>query len=169
MPSFIVLDQPSQAFFPRDRERGGDSTQLTDTDRENTRQLYQLTHEVVAQMTGALQVIALDHADFEDPWFAESVVETRGAAETRSSHRTGVAATTSQTPPRPRTTRRPVRLSEAQRARKARLSATGWQTIVAEAGDLLSLAQASSQARTTAQRTQATPGAAPRPSSGEAG
>ena len=75
VPSFIVLDQPSQAFFPRDRERGGDLDELTDTDRENTRQLYQLTHEVVAQMTGALQVIALDHADFEDPWFAESVVE----------------------------------------------------------------------------------------------
>ena len=75
MPSFIVLDQPSQAFFPRDRERGGDLDELTDTDRENTRQLYELTHQVVAQLTGALQVIALDHADFEDAWFAESVVE----------------------------------------------------------------------------------------------
>jgi hypothetical protein len=75
VPSFIVLDQPSQAFFPRDRQRGGDLEELTDTDRENTRELYKLTHEVVAQMGGALQVIALDHADFEDPWFAESVVE----------------------------------------------------------------------------------------------
>lgn len=75
VPAFIVLDQPSQAFFPRDRETGGDLSELSDTDRENTRRLYELTHQVVQQMGGRLQVIALDHADFEDDWFAESVVE----------------------------------------------------------------------------------------------
>lgn len=75
VPSFIVLDQPSQAFFPRDRETGGDLDELTDTDRENTRRLYELTFEVVQQLGGALQVIALDHADFEDDWFSDSVVK----------------------------------------------------------------------------------------------
>lgn len=75
VPSFIVLDQPSQAFFPRDRETGGDLDELTDTDRENTRRLYELTFQVVEQLGGALQVIALDHADFEDDWFANSVVQ----------------------------------------------------------------------------------------------
>jgi hypothetical protein len=75
IPSFIVLDQPSQAFFPRDRERGGDLDELTDTDRENTRKLYELTHQVVDQLGGSLQVIALDHADFGDTWFSESVIE----------------------------------------------------------------------------------------------
>lgn len=75
VPSFIVLDQPSQAFFPRDRESGGDLDELTDTDRENTRRLYELIFDVVGGLGGALQVIALDHADFEDDWFAESVVQ----------------------------------------------------------------------------------------------
>jgi hypothetical protein len=75
VPSFIVLDQPSQAFFPRDRETGGDLDELTDTDRENTRRLYELTFQVVQQLGGALQVIALDHADFEDEWFSHSVVQ----------------------------------------------------------------------------------------------
>jgi hypothetical protein len=75
VPSFIVLDQPSQAFFPRDRESGGDLSELADTDRENTRRLYELTHQVVGELGGRLQVVALDHADFEDPWFAESVVQ----------------------------------------------------------------------------------------------
>lgn len=75
VPSFIVLDQPSQAFFPRDRETGGDLDELTDTDRENTRRLYKLTFDVVQQLGGRLQVIALDHADFEDEWFARSVVQ----------------------------------------------------------------------------------------------
>ncbi|MBS1877962.1 MAG: DUF3732 domain-containing protein [Actinobacteria bacterium] len=75
VPSFLVLDQPSQAFFPRDRETGGDLDELTDTDRENTRRLYELTFQIVQQLGGRLQVIALDHADFEDEWFAESVVQ----------------------------------------------------------------------------------------------
>jgi hypothetical protein len=29
----------------------------------------------VDQLSGKLQVIALDHADFDDSWFAESVVQ----------------------------------------------------------------------------------------------
>jgi hypothetical protein len=75
VPHFLVLDQPSQAFFPRDRERGGDLDELTDTDREHTRQLYELVHRVVGGLDGRLQVIALDHADFEEEWFADSVVQ----------------------------------------------------------------------------------------------
>jgi energy-coupling factor transporter ATP-binding protein EcfA2 len=73
VPSFLVLDQPSQAFFPPDRETGGDLDELSDTDRENTRRLYRLTFDVVQQLGGDLQVIALDHADFEDDWFADAV------------------------------------------------------------------------------------------------
>lgn len=75
VPSFLVLDQPSQAFFPRDRASGGDMEELSDTDRENTRKLYRLMFDVVQQLGGALQIIALDHADFEDDWFANSVQE----------------------------------------------------------------------------------------------
>lgn len=75
VPSFVVLDQPSQAFFPRDRESGGDLEELTDTDRENTRRLYKLTFDAVQDLGGALQIIALDHADFDEDWFARSVVQ----------------------------------------------------------------------------------------------
>lgn len=75
VPSFLVLDQPSQAFFPRDREAGGELSELSDTDRENTRHLYEMLYRVVGQMSGGLQVIALDHADFEDEWFADSVIQ----------------------------------------------------------------------------------------------
>lgn len=75
VPAFLVLDQPSQAFFPRDQETGGDLDELTDTDREDTRRLYELTHQVVERLGGALQVIALDHADFDDDWFSGAVVQ----------------------------------------------------------------------------------------------
>lgn len=73
VPRFLVLDQPSQAFFPRDRATGGDMDELSDTDRENTRKLYRLMFDVVQQLEGGLQIIALDHADFEDQWFSSSV------------------------------------------------------------------------------------------------
>lgn len=76
VPRFIVLDQPSQAFFPRDREAGGDLTELSDTDRDNTRKLYKMMFDVVTELGGQLQIIAFDHADFGDAWFQESVIET---------------------------------------------------------------------------------------------
>ncbi len=77
VPSFIVLDQPSQAFFPRDRETGGDLSELSDTDRDNTRNLYRMLYDEVSSLDGQLQVIAFDHADFVDePWFQDSIVET---------------------------------------------------------------------------------------------
>lgn len=76
VPRFIVFDQPSQAFFPRDRETGGDLTELSDTDRDNTRKLYKMMFDVIAELDGRLQIIAFDHADFRDDWFQESVIET---------------------------------------------------------------------------------------------
>lgn len=77
VPSFLVLDQPSQAFFPRDRQQGGDLSELSDTDRDNTRKLYRMLYDVVADLGGRLQVIAFDHADFTDEqWFQDSIVET---------------------------------------------------------------------------------------------
>ncbi len=64
MPHFLVIDQPSQAFFPRDRDAGGDLDELSDVDRENTRRLYRLMFDVVSSLEGRLQVIAMDHAEF---------------------------------------------------------------------------------------------------------
>ena len=73
VPRFILIDQPSQAFFPRDRQTGGDLDELTDTDREDTKRLYRLMYDAVEAHQGALQIIALDHADFEESWFQDSV------------------------------------------------------------------------------------------------
>lgn len=76
VPRFIVFDQPSQAFFPRDREHGGDLAELSDTDRDNTRKLYRMMFDAVARLDGRLQIIAFDHADFSDEWFQGSIIET---------------------------------------------------------------------------------------------
>jgi energy-coupling factor transporter ATP-binding protein EcfA2 len=75
VPSFIVLDQLSQAFFPRDRQIGGDLDELSDSDRENTRELYEFLYRIVTELDGDLQIIALDHAEFDDDWFQRSISE----------------------------------------------------------------------------------------------
>lgn len=75
VPRFMILDQPSQAFFPRDRDTGGDMAELSDADRSNTLKLYEMMHETIAKQKGKLQIIVLDHADFPDSWFKDSVIE----------------------------------------------------------------------------------------------
>jgi len=75
VPRFMLVDQPSQAFFPRDRTTGGDMEELADSDRESTKRLYRLMYDEVSRHDGALQIIALDHADFDEDWFQESVQE----------------------------------------------------------------------------------------------
>ena len=75
VPRFLLIDQPSQAFFPSDRPAGADVEELSDTDREHTKSLYRLMNDEVLAQEGALQLIALDHADFEDDWFQECVVQ----------------------------------------------------------------------------------------------
>lgn len=45
-------------------------------------ELYRLMYDVVRQLDGKLQIIALDHADFEDEWFADSVEHRWRGGET---------------------------------------------------------------------------------------
>jgi hypothetical protein len=71
VPSFLVLDQPTQAFFPSDRP----AAEVTDQDRIDALAQFELVRDVVADLKGDLQVIVLDHADFDEPWFQAAVVE----------------------------------------------------------------------------------------------
>ena len=74
VPSFLMLDQPSQAFFPDDVIRDEDE-RMTDDDRERITALYDLIRGVIAELNGALQVIIVDHANLDLEWFQASVVE----------------------------------------------------------------------------------------------
>jgi energy-coupling factor transporter ATP-binding protein EcfA2 len=74
VPRFVVIDQPSQAFFPPDHP-SSDLDALDDTDRAQTLELYSLMYREVDRQAGALQLIVLDHADFDEAWFQDSVVE----------------------------------------------------------------------------------------------
>jgi hypothetical protein len=71
VPSFLVLDQPTQAFFPSDVA----AEEARDEDRRDALAQFTLMRDVVAELDNRLQIIVLEHADFDEPWFREAVVE----------------------------------------------------------------------------------------------
>jgi len=73
VPTFLVLDQPSQVYFPkRILERPGDEAeveepQLRDEDVDAVRKAFEVMGRVVLDAKGGLQLIVLDHAS-RDVW-----------------------------------------------------------------------------------------------------
>jgi Protein of unknown function (DUF3732) len=65
VPSFVILDQPSQVYFPRMlRERVANQAEpaYSDEDVEAVRKAFQILADVAKDANGALQIIVLDHA-----------------------------------------------------------------------------------------------------------
>lgn len=70
VPSFIVLDQPSQVYFPKrlvSRPDDPDDEKLRDEDVEAVRKAFRVLSQVVEAANGKLQVIVLDHVS-ENVW-----------------------------------------------------------------------------------------------------
>jgi hypothetical protein len=81
VPRFLILDQPTQVYYPSEKDAGGSLAVLADTDREWVIRLFRWLTDRVAELDGQLQVIVSDHAEVDAPWFAEAVVERwRGGA-----------------------------------------------------------------------------------------
>ena len=57
VPSFLILDQPSQIYFPNEANT---------IDQEAVKQIYSFIHRRVKEMNKELQVIIVDHANFKD-------------------------------------------------------------------------------------------------------
>jgi hypothetical protein len=75
VPGFLILDQPSQAHFPPEIDTGGSVEQLRDEDKAAVQTLFQLIYDVANALAPDLQVIVLDHARIDEPWFTDSIVE----------------------------------------------------------------------------------------------
>ena len=77
VPSILVLDQPSQIYFPVQGESEA-SKSLSGTDRTDwiaVRRVYELIFKTVRDLQSRLQVIVMDHADLSGDWeeFASAV------------------------------------------------------------------------------------------------
>lgn len=79
VPRFLLLDQPTQAFFPTNRQNAPDRSvdELRDEDQEQVRRIFDLLRSTVDDLNGELQVVVMDHAEFEDDWFQRAVGNNR--------------------------------------------------------------------------------------------
>ena len=74
VPSVLMLDQPSQAWFPAESAKLTRETQPKgNTELEAVRRIYKLLH-AESQGIKSPQIIAVDHAKLEDPWFSNSII-----------------------------------------------------------------------------------------------
>ncbi|MFD9607005.1 DUF3732 domain-containing protein [Streptomyces sp. NPDC059970] len=72
VPRVLILDQPSQVYFPPDHT--GAAT-LQANDRSHLLNIYQAIHDTLRLLGGAFQVIVMEHADLDDPAFSQHVVQ----------------------------------------------------------------------------------------------
>jgi hypothetical protein len=72
VPRILIVDQPSQVWFPADYAGDG-SHVLPDDDREALVRIDQVVMETIARPEVDLQVIVMEHADLEEQWFSDAV------------------------------------------------------------------------------------------------
>lgn len=72
VPRFLMLDQPTQAFFP---EKIRDAATVEDADWAAVTTYFKLLHDVAEEANGGLQIIVCDHANLPEQWFQDAVVE----------------------------------------------------------------------------------------------
>lgn len=81
VPNFLVLDQPSQVYFPEDQAGDRSIDDLQDTDRSAVIRLFELLEDVAADLKPGLQIIVTEHADVDRDWYQDAIVERwRGGA-----------------------------------------------------------------------------------------
>lgn len=74
VPRFLVLDQPTQAYYPSDVTKQS-GVPADDSDRAAVQALFRLMADVVTAVDDALQVIVCDHANLPDQWFQDAVIQ----------------------------------------------------------------------------------------------
>ena len=75
VPGLLMLDQPSQAHYPPERDEGGRIDGLADEDQTAVRQLFTLLHHYCDELTPDMQIIVADHVELLEDWFRESIAE----------------------------------------------------------------------------------------------
>lgn len=75
VPRFLFLDQPSQVYFPAEKDIDGSMNLIAEDDRAAVSRLFKLVFEAVKEVAPALQVIVTEHADINEDWYQNAVVE----------------------------------------------------------------------------------------------
>ena len=80
MPGILVLDQPSQVYFPSDeRYRNTDGsiehTRTSGVDLSTVSKMFQLLFHTVNELDHEMQLIMLEHANLDLPEYQDALVE----------------------------------------------------------------------------------------------
>lgn len=76
VPRFLFLDQPTQVYYPAEKDREGSMDALDhDEDRTAVTRMLKLLFGVTDELKGGLQVILTDHVDIHEPWFQQCVID----------------------------------------------------------------------------------------------
>jgi hypothetical protein len=75
VPHFIFFDQPSQVYFPADKDIDGSMGLVPDDDRHRVIQMFRMVFDAVEAVAPGLQVILIEHADLNEDWYRNAIVE----------------------------------------------------------------------------------------------
>jgi len=75
VPRMLLLDQPTQAFFPSSKrdDPARSLDDLLDEDQMQVKRIFGLLRATVDDLAGQMQIIVMDHAELDEDWFAEAV------------------------------------------------------------------------------------------------
>lgn len=74
VPAFLMLDQPSQAHYPMEKDLG-EISGAEDEDQIAVARLYQLLLDYSVELAPKMQIIVADHVDLLQDWFRAATVE----------------------------------------------------------------------------------------------
>ncbi len=71
VPRFLFIDQPSQVYFPEDRDWEQRAADTPGEDHQAVSRMYQLALKLIEQLDPSLQIIMTDHANINEEWFSK--------------------------------------------------------------------------------------------------
>jgi hypothetical protein len=80
VPGFLILDQPSQVYFPSIQDYRAlsgttEDTARSDADLDAVRRLFDLLFALCNSLSHNFQIIVLEHANLPDKQFQDALVE----------------------------------------------------------------------------------------------
>jgi hypothetical protein len=75
VPRILFLDQPSQVYFPPEKDVDGSIDSIESEDRIALRRMFGLVFKVAEKLAPQFQIIITEHADLNEPWYQKAVIE----------------------------------------------------------------------------------------------
>lgn len=74
VPNFLILDQPTQVHYPKGYKETLNS-KVESSDETADKRMFEFIFKVVSELSPNLQVIIMDHADFDEENFQNAIIE----------------------------------------------------------------------------------------------